>query len=662
MRSILILSNQPEKLARLKRILPTDYSIFTASVQEGPEFLRTSPIDVVIADVLNTKDLLVLQEIRGLQAQCVILCLVPEKEVVWEEDPWEISDFVLREPSSGREIRAILGRALEKRNMLEQLNILQNRHCSAPISGPLASSSTPAWEQLIKGVAKALSASFDLDRLLDLFLDTVVEMLHSSKVSILTLDAQYKEYRIRTYRGVSPVLVSRVRLKADEGLPLWLAQEGRIIRKQEAESKASDPLFLQIDRDLRALQAIAGIPLIARGSLIGILALGYTITGLSYTDEELETLFTLASHIAMAAQDIQLYHQTQYQKSYIEEILARMSSGVINIDENERVIIFNQRAEEILQRKTSEVLNQDLRCLPSPLGDMLFETLRTGKAYHKVEVELMPQRQPLQVSTYQLRGPGNAMGSVMVFDDLSTQKQLEQERLRSERLGVLNQIVGWVAHEIKNPLVSVQTFTELLPERYDDSEFRGQYCSVVAQEVRNLNELVEKLLILVEGEKYQYESVQVTDLLAECISDLKEKESYKTTNIAFDCQDGIPTITCDKKQLKRAFSYTLEYLVKSTPPEGKVSVFVSSRRGEGKTPQVDIRMSTTGLELPPEKLMYMFDPFHRNSVSDLGLCATRRIVEEHGGEVTAERNKRHKGTNFLIHLPVKNGAAVADSR
>ena len=192
-----------------------------------------------------------------------------------------------------------------------------------------------------------------------------------------------------------------------------------------------------------------------------------------------------------------------------------------------------------------------------------------------------------------------------------------------------------------------------MPERYDDSEFRGHYCSVVAQEVKNLDELVEKLLILVESEKYQHEPAEVTALLTECISDLKEKESYKTTDIAFDHQDGIPTVTCDKKQLRRSFSYALEYLVRSTPPEGRVSVFVSSRRREGEIPQVDIRMSATEFILPPEKLMYIFDAFYVNSASDLGLCAARRIVEEHGGQITAERNKRHKGTNFLIHLPIK---------
>ncbi|MCK4591303.1 MAG: hypothetical protein KAT86_06075, partial [Candidatus Latescibacteria bacterium] len=111
MRSILLLSNQPEKLARLKRILPTEHSIFTASVQKAPEFVRSSPVDVVIADILTKKDLSVLRQLKELQPQCVVVSLIPKKEIVWEEDSWEISDFVLRESSSTKEIKAILNKA-----------------------------------------------------------------------------------------------------------------------------------------------------------------------------------------------------------------------------------------------------------------------------------------------------------------------------------------------------------------------------------------------------------------------------------------------------------------------------------------------------------------------------------------------------------------------
>lgn len=648
MKSVLLISDRSDMVEGFRRLLSQD-SVFAVGKEGALEFLSMTSADVVVVDLFEGKGFSLLEEIRERPFRCGLIGLMPSDAEIWEgrEDLLGVCDFLLKEPLSRPEVQAAVKDTMEKQRLLQELRSLRSRISSLPQKPPL-NASPPALEQVLKGFAKFLSAGFDLDRLLNQFSEVVIEMVRPSKVSILVLEGPSGVYRVKAYRGLPPKLMEGLRLKSKEGLPLWLAREGRIIRRQDAEEGLSDPLLLEVDRELGILQAIVSIPLMARGSLIGILSLGHRVTGRPYTDAELEILFTLSGHAAVAVQDIRLYQQTQYQKTYIENILVHMSSGVINIGRDGKVVIFNHRAEGILGRKVSEVLNRDLRGLPSPLGDMLFETLRTERTYRRHEVQILPERIPLEVSTYRLSDErGEALGSVMILDDLSSRKQLEGERIRSERLDVLNRVVGWTAHEIRNALVSIRALTELLPERYENPEFRERFGSMVGQEVEKLDELVGKLATLADAVEYHYGMEEINPLLEGWVSELRGKELLKGVELVTDLQEGLPKIRCDRDQLRKAFCYILGYLARFAPSGDKVTLSTSPCPEEG----VDIQISSTVLDLPEEKLDRIFDPFDRGSVSDLELCVSRRIVEAHRGEISAERGRRGRGVSFHIRLP-----------
>jgi nitrogen fixation/metabolism regulation signal transduction histidine kinase len=136
----------------------------------------------------------------------------------------------------------------------------------------------------------------------------------------------------------------------------------------------------------------------------------------------------------------------------------------------------NRRAEEILGLSAAAVVNHDLRALPSPLGDMLFETLSTGQSTARSEIHLARRNLALEVATYPVRGDDQApLGAMLVFEDLTAVKRLSEERGRTEQLQLLTRVVARIADEIKNPLVSINTFMELIQERHDDPDFRQQF-------------------------------------------------------------------------------------------------------------------------------------------------------------------------------------------
>src|SRR5207237_9500358 len=126
--------------------------------------------------------------------------------------------------------------------------------------------------------------------------------------------------------------------------------------------------------------------------------------------------------------------QHERQQQFSERILSHMSSGVITIGRDQRIGTINRQAEEILQLSSGEVLKQDLRALPSPLGDMLFDTLRTGRTAGRHEIQLAVRGLWREVSTYPAGGEhGAPRGAAVVFVALTRRAGARAPQRRCRR-------------------------------------------------------------------------------------------------------------------------------------------------------------------------------------------------------------------------------------
>jgi signal transduction histidine kinase/CheY-like chemotaxis protein len=679
MRSLLLVADKRERLTQLQELLGDAYTLFTAESQgDALECLQLTKVDVVVG-AFETRSQTVVQffeQAKALQPNCVTLYLAPplSPDSIGNEMFAPQSDFCLRHPFGRDELRLTVKQAIEKQQLIEGLASHREQGGVQRPAMPLK----PAGElslarigQILRDFAKAFSANFDLNRALNLFLDAVGDLLRPSRLSILVCNRTTREFEIRAYRGLRPKVAESLRLRADEGLPLWLMTEARIMHQAEVENHLRIPTYLEIHREMQALRSVASIPLIAAGMLVGILNLGERVTGLPYTDDELEILFSLAGQVAIGIQDIDLYHELQYQKIFIENILTYMSSGVISIGTDERIRIFNHRAAEILGKSAAAVLYEDLRQIPSPLGDLLYETLHYGGTYHKYEVVLAAAKRPLEVSTYQVFDEQRQVsGSVMVFEDLTAQKQLDEERRRADRLDFLNRVVGRIAHEIKNPLVSIKTFVELLDEQYDDPEFRRYFSNIVERDVQALDSIAEKLIDFSRKIAYRFEYGDINMAIKKCISSLISKTQYSieyrledcntknafkpdVSNIDVRCEENHPLIEFDKEQFEKALVYILFYLMSNMESAGMIVISSNISHSEDHDKSIHITITGIGCRLSDTELQQLFDPFNReqSNLIDVGPSIAQKIIEEHGGHLDVRREKDGHAT-FVISLPV----------
>ncbi len=649
MNTVLVVTADEAVRARVLRSLG-GFTVFqTQSDSDALTTLRLVDVDVILRDSAGLPGALA-TFVAGVRANAPATLIVALGPAGADETA---ADFAIPDHFTGRDLDAVLRQALDKQRLLRELAALRAAAAAGPHPAgvPFAGAPvTPGWDdaslaRVLQGFARVFAAGFDLPRVTEMALDAIGDLVRPTRMALLLPDPEGTHLRIVADRGLAPQIVRSVRLPATEGLARWLATQGR----PASLAELTDP---ELTRELRLLQGIVAVPLLAHGQLVAILVLGQPVVGGTYGRNELETLFDLATQLATGIRDVTLHHQLAAEKEFTERILSHMSSGVVSIGRDHRIGIMNRRAEEILGLPALAALGQDLRTLPSPLGDMLFDTLSSGRAMPRTEIQLALNRLWLEVSTYVVRGDGTPLGAVIVFEDLTAQKELQEKKREVEQVQLLTRVVARIADEIKNPLVSINTFVELIGERYDDPEFRRHFSAIVRRDVRRLVDILEKLAGLVTEGELNFAVVDAQEVVAQLgeAADLEDEEADKHVELELAPRTEPHLVKVDPAQLLKALTYLVRFLAWSSPEEqAKISLSVGRHEDGGST--VRIMLASKSSRVAPERLQRLFDPVQmvQESLIDVGPAVSQRLVEALGGRLQVREGKHQLA--FVISLP-----------
>src|SRR5437879_7089851 len=270
-------------------------------------------------------------------------------------DEAEAADHGLTTTFTQRELEGALRYVTDKLRLTRE--ITARRSSLAPdrpgTAGPDQPWEGAAFTRVLKEFTRAFAAGFDLPRALEMFLDAIGELVRPTRMALLLPAGDPAEYRVATHRGLVPQIAGGVHLSAGQGLARWLAAQGRPARLQDLP----DP---EVARELRLLQSVLAVPLLAHGELVAILTVGQPVVGSRYGRSQTETLFDLGSHLATAIRDIALHNRLEREQQFSERILAHMSSGVITIGRDHRTAPLNGRAEDDLDLAAGGAMKQDL--------------------------------------------------------------------------------------------------------------------------------------------------------------------------------------------------------------------------------------------------------------------------------------------------------------
>ena len=426
-----------------------------------------------------------------------------------------------------------------------------------------------------------------------------------------------------------------------------------------------DERMVRVASCLADLEAFFCLPLKTGDGLVGILTLGHKNTHDIYSEQEVVAFQALAGPLGTAIANARLYRALARVHLHQSNVFGQMREGVIAVDTAGRVTVANDSVRQWLPRVA---YGQQLNDLPSEIADLLRTTLERETPVSDFETAIPGKGGepiPFIVSSSCLKTEdGKTTGAVALLYDLSLIKRLERNVQRADRLSSIGTLAAGMAHEIKNPLVSIKTFTQLLADRYKDPEFRATFEEVVPHEVDRIDTIVSRLLDFARPRPVAYTQVNIKRTVEEVLALLENQLRKGFIDIKLDFPEKPLYVLGDDQQLHQAFLNLSLNAIDAMKHDGDGTLTVRARQSylfkrrqnisslvERKC--VRITFTDTGCGIPSDKLPDVFTPFFTTKPEGcgLGLAVVHGIIEEHGGEIDVA-SVENEGTTFTVSLPL----------
>jgi len=237
-------------------------------------------------------------------------------------------------------------------------------------------------------------------------------------------------------------------------------------------------------------------------------------------------------------------------------------------------------------------------------------------------------------------------------------RRMEDQILRKNKLIELGTIAAGVAHEIRNPLASIRTFAQLMPDRMDDPEFKNEFSKLVMQDVDRITKVVESMLAFARPAQVKIAEYRVTDLVEEAILLVQSRLKNKRIELIKQFREE-PVLNVDKQQILQVLVNLLSNAVDALPEQGKIRIATGTRAmedasgGNGAQRFAVIEVADNGPGIPAAVRNRLFDPFFttKKEGTGLGLSISQKIARDHGGIITVS-SIEGKGTTFQVNLPL----------
>jgi signal transduction histidine kinase len=282
-------------------------------------------------------------------------------------------------------------------------------------------------------------------------------------------------------------------------------------------------------------------------------------------------------------------------------------------------------------------------CIPLMARDELIGIMNLGKK----KSGDMYSHEDLDLLTHFAAQASIALENARLYQDMQRTQQLMR---RSDRMASLGSLTAGLAHEIRNPLVTVKTFLDLFPERYKDKEFRVDFLKLTSSELDRIANLMSELLDFAKPKKPKFQKADVNLVLEEVINLITVEARKRDIALDIDIRETLEA-TFDVDQMKQVFLNIFLNAIDAISAHGRISITSRSIRKNG-VDYAQVEIADTGKGIPKKIVESIFDPFFttKGKGAGLGLSISHQIVQEHHGTMEVESQPK-KGTTFFVNIP-----------
>lgn len=499
--------------------------------------------------------------------------------------------------------------------------------------------------------ARVLTASLDMDDVLDRILEQTVKTLDVAGASLALLDQATGGLEFKVALGGAGKAIVGLRLESGQGIAGWVAQQGEAVAVDNAPE---DPRFYPGIDEQSGFHTHAAVcaPIFVKDALIGVLEAVNPVRG-AFRPEQVELLTGIAGLAGTAITHAQLFADTQAAHERYAGLFNDSIDPIIITDLAGQVSEANHRAETFLGLGRSKLLKRTIFSLHKPEPDRLPEDLGniaagqtvaydgevTRRDGYQIPVEMHVKRIDIEHQPF----------LQWIMRDISERRALDE--LRAD-------LTSMIFHDLRSPLGNIMSSLEMLQTSLPaDNETVHSVLSIATRSSRRLSRLVESLLDLGQLEAGQAvlhkEKGSLGGVITEAVEEVHPVAEAKGHTLKFKLARNLPELEFDVEMVRRVVINLLENAVKYTHSGG--SITVSAAVGADKE-QVTVSVSDTGPGIPARDQQMIFEKFARIHHEGrpkglgLGLAFSRLAVEAHGGKIWVE-SEEGQGATFSFTLP-----------
>ena len=496
----------------------------------------------------------------------------------------------------------------------------------------------------------------NVETLLASVVESVADATGVGRVGIFSKIRQSDRYRLRAGLRCLPETYE-IEYGERDSLVRWFEFHAHLIcRANLPQVDPSQRALLRRALDTFAAEVI--VPLHARGRIIGWLFFGHRVTGQRFESHDLEGLMVLAEHVSTVLENALLYEEVTLQKTLAETLLKSIPPGIVATDENATIRWFNPTAEQILGVEARDALNQPIEAVGSRLAAFLRDTLEARENLPPRQWIDPNTRRSLSVETRRLVDEKNALGAVAVVHDLTAEDNLRQKQDLVDRAAFWTDLAASMSHEIRNPLVAIKTFAQLLPERFEDADFRKDFNEIVVQEIDRLDKIITQINNFAHPSELVMKPVDVRASVKKAIELARGRVPKNGMSVDTTLANDLPRVLGDENALAEAFAHLVANAAEATSGQSKprITLAAKSIREGDRASGVVITVQDNGKGISPDLREKIFSPFCTTKARGmgLGLPIVKRTVFDHNGRVDIDSNPN--GTSVSVMLPATPNA------
>ncbi len=523
------------------------------------------------------------------------------------------------------------------------------------------------YRRALVGFARDLNSDLDLNRLSERLVSRVTETLVVDRMAVMLapVSADTGEFITIAHAGFA------------DGPPPLPRQSEVATRLFSGHTLALDETLALRRLDSREIDfwRDAGIhyfvPCVSKEGTIAVMALGRKASAEPLSSEDMALLSAVAAQAATALENGRLYRQLRTKadelermRRFSENILESLNDGMAVLDRRGVVVRWNRQMEELYGIRHEVAVGQPLDSLFDTQFVRMISEASEGAAYYRIPLTTAhepPRRLLVNLGATPLRDDaGEAVGTIVIVEDISTRVQLEEQLQISEKMASIGLLAAGVAHEVNTPLTGISSYTQMLLQQAPADDPSTKVLEKIERQTFRAAKIVNGLLNLARPAQVDSGPCDINTVINDVLSLLEHQFRTGSIQVRKELAPVAPIVQGIEHKLQQVF-LNLFLNARDAMPKGGWLTIVTREDRNGAI----VEVADTGLGIPPEQLSRIYDPFFTTKEigkgTGLGLSITYGIVQEHGGTITCD-SQVGQGTRFSIRLPLAQANRTAQAR